>query len=45
MLVTRWSPENQEDASYNYQLTPRTGWTVFVEALTASGRISPIETK
>ena len=45
MLVKRWSLESQEDARYYWQSKTRTGWTVFVEAPTASGRISPLDAK
>ena len=45
MLVKWWSLESQKDARYYYQPKTRTGWTVFVEAPAAPGRISPLEAK
>ena len=45
MLVKRWSLESQKDARYYSQSKTGTGWTVFVEAPAAPGRISPLEAK
>ena len=39
MLAKQWFLKSQENARYYDQSKTRTGWTVFVEAPTASGRI------
>ena len=45
VLVKQWSFESQEDAHDYLQSLTRTGWTVFVEAPTAPGRISSLDAK